>query len=156
MSLPESLPLEPLGSSASAFLSVTGKKQRPLKGECDSIGHEDEIGVIACGWGVTAPTTTGSGHATGRHVYDTLHVDKYVDAASTQRLNALAFNEELESVTKQRYRLDQLNIELDVRPSTRRAGNPDVYQRMIDLHVHPAEVYPQALRSALRIPRKVP
>lgn len=85
--------------SADAYLAVVGKKQGPLKGECETPGHEDEIGVIAWQWGVTAPTAAGSTQATGRRVYDVLQVDKYVDSSSTKLINALAFNEELRSVT---------------------------------------------------------
>ena len=99
MSLPEPLPREPLGSNADAYLAVVGKKQGPLKGECETPGHEDEIGVIAWRWGVTSPTAPGSTAATGRKVYDVLQVDKLVDASSTRLVNALAFNEELRSVT---------------------------------------------------------
>ena len=82
-----------------AYLAVVGKKQGPLKGECETPGHEDEIGVIAWQWGVTAPTAAGSTQATGRRVYDVLQVDKYIDSSSTKLINALAFNEELRSVT---------------------------------------------------------
>jgi type VI secretion system secreted protein Hcp len=99
MSSPESRSLGKVGSSADAYLAVVGKKQGPLKGECETPGHEDEIGVIAWRWGVTAPTAAGSTQATGRRVYDPLHVDKFVDAASTKLINALASNEELRSVT---------------------------------------------------------
>jgi type VI secretion system secreted protein Hcp len=99
MSLPDPVPSGSLGSQADAYLAVVGKKQGPLKGECDAPGHEDEIGVIAWHWSVTAPTAAGTGQATGRRVYDMLKVDKHVDAASTRLLNALAFNEELKSVT---------------------------------------------------------
>lgn len=88
-----------LGSSADAYLSVVGKKQGPLKGEAVAPGHEDEIGVIAWRWAVSAPTAAGSARATGRRVYDLLRVDKYVDASSTKLINALAGNEELRSVT---------------------------------------------------------
>lgn len=86
-------------SSAAAFLAVVGKKQGPLKGECETAGHADEINLIAWRWGVTAPTAPGSARATGRRVYETLQVDKYVDASSTRLINALACNEDLRSVT---------------------------------------------------------
>ncbi len=88
-----------VGSIADAYLGVVGKKQGPLKGEVVAPGHENEIGVIAWHWGVTAPTAPGSTRATGRRVYEMLHVDKYIDAASTKLINALATNEELRSVT---------------------------------------------------------
>lgn len=99
MSLPEPLPLAPLGGSADAYLAVVGKKQGPLKGESETPGHEGEIGVIAWHWGVTSPTAPGSARATGRRVYEVLQVDKYVDASSTKLINALATNEHLRSVT---------------------------------------------------------
>jgi type VI secretion system secreted protein Hcp len=85
-------------SGADAYLTVVGKKQGPLKGESQTPGHKDDISVIAWAWGVTAPTAAGSTEATGRRIYDTLSVDKYVDASSTRLINALATNEELRSV----------------------------------------------------------
>ncbi len=85
--------------SADACLAVVGKKQGPLKGECELPGHENEIDVIAWHWGVTAPTAPGSTQATGRRVYDVLEIDKHVDTSSTKLINALATNEELRSVT---------------------------------------------------------
>lgn len=99
MSLPEPIPLEALGSRADAYLAVVGKKQGPLKGEAETPGHEDEIGVIAWRWGVASPTAHGTSQVTGRRVYATLQVDKHVDSSSTKLLNALAMNEELRSVT---------------------------------------------------------
>jgi type VI secretion system secreted protein Hcp len=92
-----SSPQAPL-SVADAFLAVVGKKQGALKGECESPGHKDEINIIAWTWGVTAPTAAGSTEPTGRRIYDTLSVDKYVDASSTRLINALATNEEIKSV----------------------------------------------------------
>jgi type VI secretion system secreted protein Hcp len=85
--------------TADAFLAVLGKRQGPLKGECETAGHEDEIDLIAWRWAVSAPTAAGSARATGRRVYELLRVDKYVDASSTKLINALASNEELRSVT---------------------------------------------------------
>ncbi len=98
MSLPDA-PAQPLGSQADSYLAVVGKKQGPLKGECESPGHIGEIDVIAWHWGVSAPTAPGSTQATGRRVYDVLRIDKHVDASSTKLLNALVQNEELRSVT---------------------------------------------------------
>ena len=99
MSLPGTVTSSSLGSTADAFLAVAGKKQGPLKGECEIAGHEGEINVIAWRWGATAPTAPGSTRATGRRVYEALQIDKYVDAGSTRLINALASNEELRSVT---------------------------------------------------------
>jgi type VI secretion system secreted protein Hcp len=98
MALPEPLPLDKPGSTADAYLAVDGKKQGLLKGECQSAGHEEEIGVIAWRWGVTAPTAHGSAQATGRRVHEQLEIDKLVDVASTKLLNALVSNEELRTV----------------------------------------------------------
>lgn len=92
-------PESPPGSSADAYLAVVGKKQGPLKGECETPGHEGEISVIAWRWGLASPTAPGSTQATGRRVHELLHVDKLVDASSTKLMNALAANEGLRSVT---------------------------------------------------------
>ena len=97
--MPDLNPNLDVGSTADAYLAVVGRKQGPLKGEVVAPGHEDEIGVIAWHWGVTAPTAPGSARATGRRIYEALRIDKYVDASSTRLINALASNEELRSVT---------------------------------------------------------
>ncbi len=86
-------------TSADAYLAVVGKKQGAVKGEAVAPGHVDEITVIAWHWGVASPTSVGSGQATGRRVYETLRIDKYVDASSTKLMNALAVNEEIKSAT---------------------------------------------------------
>jgi type VI secretion system secreted protein Hcp len=90
--------IEGKASSADAYLTVVGKRQGPLKGESQTPGHKDDIGVIAWTWGVVAPTAAGSTEPTGRRVYDVLSVDKHVDASSTKLINALATNEEIRSV----------------------------------------------------------
>jgi type VI secretion system secreted protein Hcp len=99
MSLAEPLPLDAPGSQADAYLDVVGRRQGTLTGECESVGHENEIGVIAWRWGASAPTAPGTTQPSGRRVYERLEVDKYVDLASTKLLNALATNEELKTVT---------------------------------------------------------
>lgn len=99
MAPPQRLSSSDAAVSADAFLAVVGKKQGPLKGECETPGHVDDISVIAWRWAVSSPTAPGSTQATGRRVYEHLEVDKYVDACSTRLLNALANNEDLKSVT---------------------------------------------------------
>lgn len=99
MPLAHPQPLDPPGSLAEAYLEVVARRQGALTGECESAGHENQIGVIAWRWGVAAPTAPGTTQATGRRVYDRLEIDKYVDLASTKLLNALATNEELKTVT---------------------------------------------------------
>ena len=98
MAPPASRPAADVNSSADAYLAVVGKRQGALKGESASPGHVGEIDLIAWRWGVTAPTAAGSTESTGRRVYDSLVVDKYVDASSTRLINALATNEEIRSV----------------------------------------------------------
>jgi len=85
--------------TADAFLAVVGKKQGPLKGECASPGHVDEITVLTWSWGVSSPNAIGSSQATGRRTYEPLIVTKHLDSASTKLASALATNEELKTVT---------------------------------------------------------
>src|SRR5450432_4499407 len=87
------------GANADAYLAVVGKKQGTIKGESQTPGHTDEIGVVAWRWGLSSPTDQATGLARGRRVYDPLEVDKLVDGSSTRLLNALANNEGLRSVT---------------------------------------------------------
>jgi type VI secretion system secreted protein Hcp len=84
-------------ASADAFLSMSGKRQGAIKGECKSTGHVDEITVVGWQWGVSAPTAVGSGQATGRRVYEALVITKHIDAASTKLMAALTTNEEIKS-----------------------------------------------------------
>lgn len=86
-------------ASADAYLAVVGKKQGAVKGEAAAPGHVDEITVRAWHWGVAAQTAVGTQQATGRRVYETLRVQKEVDASSTKLMNALAQNEEIKSAT---------------------------------------------------------
>lgn len=85
-------------SSADVFLSVEGKRQGQIKGECRATGHVDEIDVISWQWGMSAPSAVGTTQATRRRVHEALIVTKHLDAASTRLMNALATNEELKSV----------------------------------------------------------
>ena len=87
------------GVNADAYLAVVGRKQGTIKGESQTPGHIDEIGVVAWRWGLSSPTDQATGLARGRRVYDPLEVDKLVDGSSTRLLNALANNEGLRSVT---------------------------------------------------------
>ena len=88
----------PVGA-ADVFLAVVGKKQGPLKGECSSPGHVDDITVLTWQWGVNSLHAIGSGQATGRRTYEPLIVTKHLDSASTKLASALATNEEMKSVT---------------------------------------------------------
>ncbi len=87
----------PVGT-ADAFLTIVGKKQGPLKGECREVGHVDDITVLSWQWGMSAPSAVGSTQATRRRVHEALVVTKHLDSASTRLMNALAVNEELKSV----------------------------------------------------------
>jgi len=95
--MPSPLPPD-TGGAADVFLAVVGKKQGPIKGECRSAGHVDDINVVTWQWGLSAPTAVGTTQATGRRVHEALVVTKHLDSASTRLMSALAVNEELKSV----------------------------------------------------------
>jgi type VI secretion system secreted protein Hcp len=84
---------------ADAFLAVKGKVQGPVKGECQSAGHVDEISILTWEWGMSSPTSAATGQASGRRIHEFLVVTKSLDSASTKLMNALATNEELKTVT---------------------------------------------------------
>jgi type VI secretion system secreted protein Hcp len=83
---------------ADIFLSVNGKKQGQIKGECRAAGHVDEIDALSWQWGMSSPSAVGTTQATRRRVHEELVITKHLDAASTRLMNALATNEELKSV----------------------------------------------------------
>jgi type VI secretion system secreted protein Hcp len=99
--MPSPLPTSTVGpvGTADVFLSIVGKKQGPLKGECRSAGHVDDISVLTWQWGMSAPSAVGTTQATRRRVHEALIVTKQLDSASTRLMSALAVNEELKSVT---------------------------------------------------------
>lgn len=86
------------GGIADVFLAVVGKKQGPIKGECRSVGHVDDISVLTWQWGLSAPTAVGTTQATHRRVHEALVVTKHLDSASTRLMSALSVNEHLKSV----------------------------------------------------------
>lgn len=86
------------GGMSDVFLNVVGKKQGPIKGECKSVGHVDDITVLTWQWGLSAPTAVGTTQATRRRVHEALSVTKQLDSASTRLMSALSVNEELKSV----------------------------------------------------------
>ena len=99
--MPSPLPTSTVGpvETADVFLSIVGKKQGPLKGECRAVGHVDDINVLTWQWGMSAPSAVGTTQATRRRVHEALIVTKQLDSASTKLMSALAVNEELKSVT---------------------------------------------------------
>ena len=80
-------------SKADMFLSVTGQKTGLIKGESDDQQHKDEIDVLGWSWGISAQQQIGGGGPAGKAVLKELHLQKYVDRASTALMSMTRTNE---------------------------------------------------------------
>lgn len=87
--------VSPGDSAADVFLHVQTKRAGRIKGEASSPGHVDDIVVTAWQWGLSASSALGHTQATARRSYTALTVHKYIDAATTPLMSALATNDEV-------------------------------------------------------------
>ncbi len=78
----------PAMAAVDAFMTVTGEKQGPIKGN----GMSDSIRLVS------VVRDTAAGMSTGRRMHSTITITKEVDAASPKFATALASNETLKTV----------------------------------------------------------
>jgi len=83
------LPAVPAKAAVDAFMTVTGVKQGPIKGD----GMSENIRLVS----VVRDTATGM--STGRRMHSTITITKEIDAASPKFQTALVNNETLKTVT---------------------------------------------------------
>ena len=83
------LPAVPAMAAVDAFMTVTGVKQGPIKGD----GMSENIRLVS----VVRDTATGM--STGRRMHATITIVKEVDAASPKFHTALVNNETMKTVT---------------------------------------------------------
>ena len=82
------LPAVPAMAAVDAFMTVTGVKQGPIKGD----GMSENIRLVS----VVRDTATGM--STGRRMHSTITITKEIDAASPKFATALVSNETLKTV----------------------------------------------------------
>jgi len=80
-------------SKADMFLSVTGQKTGPIKGESEDEQHKGEIDILGWSWGISAQTAMGGGGPAGKAVIKELRLRKHVDRASTALMSVATNNE---------------------------------------------------------------
>jgi len=66
-----------------AFLKLTPESGSFIKGEAKADGHQNEIEILSFAWGVTNPTDSQSGKATGRAHLSSFDITKKSDLSST-------------------------------------------------------------------------
>ena len=99
LQLPELTAAGASDAASDIFLHVQTKRAGKIKGESETEGHTDDIGVSGWGWGVDANTAIGSTASTARRSYRHLVVTKGIDSASTALLSALVTNDEVREAT---------------------------------------------------------
>lgn len=75
------------------FLKLTGVRTGSVRGEADEPDHEGEIAVVDWGWGMTSPSAVSGGAQKGRIRYESLHIVKLADTASTALMSMMDNNE---------------------------------------------------------------
>ena len=80
------------------YVSITGTKQGPFKGEVTRKGFEGKIAGINFDYAVVSPRDPASGMATNKRVHKPIKITKTWGASSTQLFTALTTNEPLTAV----------------------------------------------------------
>jgi len=78
-----------------AYLTLTGAKQGPIKGGVTVKGHEGAIAVAAVAYGIVSPRDPASGLPTGKRIHEPVTITKAIDPSTPQLLEALVTNETL-------------------------------------------------------------
>src|SRR5438093_8359888 len=78
----------PAGAAINGYLSLTGQKQKEIKGGVTQKGREGKIAVIAVSHEIVSPRDPQSGLPTGQRVHKPLVITKELDKSSTLLYNA--------------------------------------------------------------------
>jgi len=82
-----------------AYVTITGARQGPIKGEVTAKGREGSILLIALASQIAAPFDQASGAVTGRRQHRPIVITKPLDQATPKLYDALIKNEVLTDVT---------------------------------------------------------
>jgi type VI secretion system secreted protein Hcp len=94
------------------FLSVTGVKHGPIKGEAHDHGkHKNEIEVLAWSWGMQGKPSLAGGGASGKSTMRELRITKRVDKASTALMMAVRSNEQIKEAVLTLRKIGQTPLE---------------------------------------------
>lgn len=88
------------------YVSITGVKQGPFKGEVTKKGFEGKIAGLNFDYAVLSPRDPASGMATGKRVHKPIKIKKVWGASSTQLFTALTTNEALTAVVIDFFSID--------------------------------------------------
>ena len=95
------LPAASAAAGSNSYMSLTGQKQRDIKGSVTQKGREGMIAVIAVSHEIVSPRDPQSGLPTGQRVHKPFVITKELDKSSPLLLNVLTTNENLTTVTLQ-------------------------------------------------------
>lgn len=92
------------------YVSITGVKQGPFKGEIVRKGFDGKIAGLSFDYEVVSPRDAASGMATGKRQHKPVRIKKVWGASSTQLFTALTTNESLTSVVIDFFSTDQTGM----------------------------------------------
>lgn len=92
------------------YVSITGAKQGPFKGEVTKKGLEGKIAGLNFDYAVMSPRDAASGMATGKRIHKPIRIKKVWGPSSTQLFTALTTNEALTSVVIDFFSIDQTGV----------------------------------------------
>lgn len=89
-----------------SYLTVTGKNQGKIEGNCTQKGREKTILVYALDHEIEIPRDTHTGLPTGKRVHLPMTVTKALDKSSPKLMQALTSGEQLSEVLLDFYRIN--------------------------------------------------
>lgn len=92
------------------YVSITGVKQGPFKGEVTKKGLEGKIAGLSFDYAVVSPRDVATGQATGKRQHKPIRIKKVWGASSTQLFTALTMNESLSAVVIDFFSTDQTGM----------------------------------------------
>lgn len=94
-----------------SHMTLTGKNQGAIKGDCTMVGREDTILVYGSEHTVEIPRHKEDGLPTGKRRHGGLQITKEVDPSSPMLYQALCTGERMSDVTIKKYRIDHTGQE---------------------------------------------
>ena len=94
-----------------SYLTLTGKNQGAIDGDCTQAGREKTILVYDVQHEIEIPRDTHTGLPTGQRIHKPLVIIKHIDNASPKLMQACTSGEQFSDVTLKFYRINETGTE---------------------------------------------
>ncbi len=94
-----------------SYLTLEGKEQGAIAGDCAQEGKEDSILVYSIDHRVEIPRDTHTGLPTGQRIHKPLQIIKHKDKSSPLLYGACCNGEQMKEVVLKQYRIDEKGTE---------------------------------------------